>query len=233
MADLISGQNGLTPVYNVGNQDDGFFNGNGMIVFFLFFLLAWGGGFGGFGNNATAQYATQQDIVNGFNFNQLDNGIRGVDKSISNLGYDNLAQANGINTNVMQSANNLAQAISNQGYQNQIASNQLGYEMQNGFCGVNRNIDAVRYENAQNTCAITSNATENTQRILDRLCQMESNAKDQQISQLRFDLQAAQLQLGNLSQTSTIINTVRPFPQPAYTVSSPYGIGTANCGCGI
>lgn len=49
-------------------------------------------------------------------------------------------------------------------------------------------------------------------------------------------LQAAQLQLGNLSQTQNIINAVRPFPQPAYITCSPYtsvnGFGCGN-GCGI
>ena len=62
---------------------------------------------------------------------------------------------------------------------------------------------------------------------------MESNAKDQQINQLQFNLQAAQLQLGNLSQTANIINAVRPFPTPAYQVSSPYGTGMPNCSCGM
>ncbi len=235
MADMMSNANGLTPVYNVGgDRDDGFFGNSGMVVFFLFFLLCWGGGFGnGFGNNGMAQYATQQDVVNGFNFNTLNNGIRGIQEGICSLGYDNLAQTNGINTNVMQSAYGVTNAINTQGYQNQTAINNLGYEMQNCCCNTNRNIDSVRYENAQNTCAITTNATANTQRILDKLCMMESNAKDQKISQLQMSLQAAQLQLGNMSQTADIINAVRPFPNPAYVVGSPYGANTANCGCGM
>lgn len=236
MADMMGTANGLTPVYNVGNgHDDNFFGNNGMIVFFLFFLLCWGGGFGnGFGNNnAMAQYATQQDVVNGFNFNTLNNGIRGIQEGICSLGYDNLAQTNGVNTNIMQSAYGITNAVNTQGYQNQTAINNLGYQMQNCCCTTNRNIDSVKYENAQNTCAITTNATANTQRILDKLCQMESSAKDQQINQLQFNLQAAQLQLGNMAQTANIINAVRPFPTPAYTVSSPYGTGMPNCGCGM
>lgn len=42
------------------------------------------------------------------------------------------------------------------------------------------------------------------------------------MQELRDQLQAAQLQLGNLSQTQNIINAVRPFPQPAYITCSPY-----------
>ena len=53
---------------------------------------------------------------------------------------------------------------------------------------------------------------------------------------LRDQLQAAQLQLGNLSQTQNIINAVRPFPQPAYITCSPYtsangSVATMFCVC--
>ena len=68
---------------------------------------------------------------------------------------------------------------------------------------------------------VTAN-TANTQKILDRLCQMESNAKDNTIAQLRTDLQAAQLTLGNNAQTQALIGALKPYPQPAYVVSSPY-----------
>ena len=54
------------------------------------------------------------------------------------------------------------------------------------------------------------------------------------IQELRDNLQAAQLQLGQLSQTQALINTLRPFPVPSYTTCSPYesvyGFGR-NCGC--
>lgn len=36
------------------------------------------------------------------------------------------------------------------------------------------------------------------------------------------DLQAANFQLSQLSQTSNIVGTLRPFPIPAYITSSPY-----------
>ena len=55
------------------------------------------------------------------------------------------------------------------------------------------------------------------------------------IQELRDNLQAAQLQLGNNAQTQTIINAVRPFPSPAYITCSPYtaanGYGSCGCGC--
>lgn len=45
------------------------------------------------------------------------------------------------------------------------------------------------------------------------------------IQELRDNLQAAQLQLGNLSQTQTLLNAINPIPKPAYPVANP-------CGCG-
>lgn len=85
----------------------------------------------------------------------------------------------------------------------------------NKFGEVNRNIDAVRAEAYKNTCEITNaiHAEGEATRAL-----MTQNT----IQGLRDQLQAAQLQLGNLSQTSTLINTLRPFPQPAYITCSPY-----------
>ena len=56
------------------------------------------------------------------------------------------------------------------------------------------------------------------------------------IQELRDNLQAAQLQLGNVSQTQTLINTLRPFPTPSYITCSPYtavnGYGAYGCGNG-
>lgn len=96
-------------------------------------------------------------------------------------------------------------------------------------CETNRNIDAVRAENYKNTCEITTaiHAEAEATRAL-----MTANV----MQELRDQLQAAQLQLGNLSQTQNIINAVRPFPQPAYITCSPYtsanGFGCNNgCGC--
>lgn len=48
-----------------------------------------------------------------------------------------------------------------------------------------------------------------------------------------LNLQAAQLQIGNMFQTANIINAIRPFPNHAYVVGSPYGTNTANCECGM
>lgn len=199
------------------NTDGSMFGGAGgtwVWVFFLFFLLAWGGGGFGFGNGAAAQGAlTRADLCQDFNFNDLQNGVRSLSNGLCDGFY-------AMNTTMLQGFNGLG----NQVQENRFASQQC-------CCETNRNIDAVRYENARNTCDIVNaiKADGDATRAL-----MTQNT----IQELRDNLQAAQLQLGNLSQTQTIINAVRPFPTPSYITCSPYtaanGYGSYGCcnGCG-
>lgn len=52
------------------------------------------------------------------------------------------------------------------------------------------------------------------------------------MQELRDNLQAAQLQLGNLNQTQTLISALRPCPVPAYPSCSPYQVANwYNNGC--
>lgn len=199
------------------NTDGSMFGGAGgtwVWVFFLFFLLAWGGGGFGFGNGAAAQGAlTRADLCQDFNFNDLQNGVRSLSNGLCDGFY-------AMNNTMLQGFNGLG----NQVQENRFASQQC-------CCETNRNIDAVRYENARNTCDIVNaiKADGDATRAL-----MTQNT----IQELRDNLQAAQLQLGNLSQTQTIINAVRPFPTPSYITCSPYtaanGYGSYGCcnGCG-
>lgn len=111
------------------------------------------------------------------------------------------------------------------GVQSAIAESR--FAAQQCCCETNRNIDAVRAENYKNTCEITTaiHAEGEATRAL-----ITANV----MQELRDQLQAAQLQLGNVAQTTNIINAVRPFPQPAYITCSPYtamnGYGCNGCG---
>lgn len=91
-----------------------------------------------------------------------------------------------------------------------------------GFCAVERNIDAVRYEAAQNTCAITSaiHADGEATRAL-------INANTMQ--ELRDQLQASQFQLSQMSQTANLVNQLKPCAIPAYLTCSPYDNGCGTC----
>lgn len=218
--------NGVMPTYEINKGGgEGYGWGGGMWfawILILFVLMGgWGNGFGG--RNAQAGF----DVASQFDYQDIKNGIRGIQQGLCDGFY---AQ----NTTMLQGFNGMQRDLC-QGFAAINAGiNENRFAQQQCCCETNRNIDAVRYENAQNTCAITTNATGNTQRILDKLCQMEANAKDQRIADLTASLQAANGQISQLSQTANIINAVRPFPIPAYQVQSPYvGNGYAyGCGCG-
>lgn len=65
----------MVPVYDMNKSDgDGFMGGGAgwMWVVMLFFLLAWGGGFGGFGGGANGAVNT---LTNEFLYTNLNNTI--------------------------------------------------------------------------------------------------------------------------------------------------------------
>lgn len=61
-----------------------------------------------------------------------------------------------------------------------------------------------------------------------------SMLQNDKIEQLRDQVYASNLALSNVNLANTVINSVRPFPIPSYTVTSPY-VGLYNpyngCGC--
>lgn len=61
-----------------------------------------------------------------------------------------------------------------------------------------------------------------------------SMLQSDKIEQLRDQVYASNLALSNANLANTVINSVRPFPIPSYTVTSPY-VGLYNpyngCGC--
>lgn len=176
------------------NNNDGMFggNGSGSWVFFLFFLLAWGGGGFGFGNNNNPT-ATTADVQRGFDNQAVINKLNGLENGLCDGFY-------AMNT-----------AISTLGHQNQQCC-----------CETNRNIDAVRYEAAKNTCDIINAGREDTQRIIDVIT---SN----QIQDLRDKLQESQFQNSQCAQNAYLINQLRPCAVPAYITCSPYASSTPNC----
>lgn len=151
-------------------RNDGMFGNNGTWVFFLFFLLAWGGN--GFGFNGNNQALTQAELQAGFMNNNVISKLDGISNGICSSTF----------------------ALNN--------------TMQNGFfnqekccCETNRNIDALRYENSKNTCDII-----NAIRIDGEATRALINSNTMQ--ELRDNLQAAQLQLGNISQTQNILTAI-------------------------
>jgi len=83
------------------------------------------------------------------------------------------------------------------------------------FCNTNSSIEKAILAGQQNTAAIISASTANTQKILDKLCADET-------ARLRSELLEARNSQSNSLQTQYLISQLRPYPTPSYQVSSPY-----------
>ena len=168
-----------------------------------FIYLVWlavlgnGGLFGGRGSELQGTI-TRSDLFEGFNNQDVNGQLRGITNGICDGFY---ATRQGIS--------------------------ELGFGMKDCCCGINRNIDAVRYEGAQNTCAITNaiHAEGEATRALINANTMQ-DLRDKLEARDR-DILARDFQLSQLSQNAYLVNELRPCAKPAYITCSPY---TTACG---
>ena len=214
-----------------GNNGWGMEGGwGGMIWLFAIIALMGGWGNGGFGGNGYhPQYATQDFVQNGFNFNDLQDQNRDIMGAITNgtaqavaaatqAKYDNInvikdsqaaiiSQIGDIRTNQMQLLANQNDCC--------CSTKQLISEVGNNIAS---QIAQARYENAMNTSAINANTTAQTQRILDM---MTGN----QIQDLRD--QVGQLQLAN--QLQGVVRYPNGWTYNAG--NNPFCNNGCGCGC--
>lgn len=135
------------------------FGGDGIswLVLILLFFGFMGGGWGGrYGNGELGQYATaasQQDILFGQHFGQINDRLTNIGNGVCSLGYDmqgNIANlgkeiALGQANLQLQASNNtyaLSNQLSNCCCENRLASAQLGAQIDKQTCDINANIDA-------------------------------------------------------------------------------------------
>lgn len=220
---------------------DGWGADGGWLIWIVLIFAIFGGGFGngfGFGGNGGAGLngaLTRGELCQDMNFQSLENAVRGIQNGVCDGFY---AQ----NTTMLQGFAGVDSALCN-GFNN-VNNNvtQARFDSQQCCCETNRNIDAVRYENAKNTCDIIQANNANTQRIVDIMTQNT-------IQDLRDKASTYELQLSQQAQSANLINQLKPCPIPAYLSCGPYtsydmygrGYGFGNgfggrfgndCGCG-
>jgi len=203
------------------------------IILFLIFAM-FGGGFGngGYGNNDFPWLMNGQNNINantnaGFQNAALQASVGDLRTGIT-AGFGDVALGiAGINQNICQTGN----TIGNQIYG---LSSQLSQ-----CCCENRLATAQTQNVVQSEGAATRLAIQNqTQQILDKMCQQEiDNLKSQNLAlQNQVNMQAlaasqtaqtAALVADNTAQTQYIVNRVAPYPVPAYVVANPITPATA------
>lgn len=259
-----------------GNGNSG--NGNGLfgdgawwiIILFLFVFMGWGGmgnrgGFGmgggsGSGGGAADNYVLASDFATVQR--QLADGFAGVERrtdtiinGICDLGYTNQGLINGVNQNVSNSAYNTLTAINTNGYENRLASQNLGAQLASCCCEIREGIADGRTQGVMNTNAIQNQlamcccenekltmqnryeaAKENCEtlkaidkvgdRIIDYLAADKAQA-------LRDENQALRLAASQQAQNAYLISQLgQKCPEPAYIVQPPQQVTfPTNC-CG-
>ena len=197
-----------------------------------------GNGFGnGFNNDyawlSNGQKEIMQNTNNGFDTLQLTNQLTGINSGVQNLSTqlcnstnDVISSVNNNFANAEISANSRQMANMQQAFNSEIATlngfNNINNALQQCCCDnrlatcqtqniVQNEGNATRFADANNTRDIITNATSNTQAILDKLCQLELDgvkaqieAKNDKIADLQRELSMADLRASQTAQNAFI-----------------------------
>lgn len=201
--------NMVMPVTPSGGGD---FGGNGWWILLL--LLFAGGGFGGFGGNGMNgiyPWMNQADITtNGFQNQFMNENVMSIRDGISGLATQLCSGFNGIEQGAnarqmadMQTAFN-AQTAMMQGFN--------GIQSQLAQCCCDNRMATVQTQNiVQSEGAATRLAIQNqTQEILDKICQQEIEQLRAANVSLQNQLNMANLNASQVAQTAQIISALTP-----------------------
>ena len=225
----------LSDIAAVTRGEDGLFGGNGAWWLILLFMFGWGWGGNGFGGR-TGSENVRDAVAYGFDVNNLENGIRGLEHGICDgfydmntsllTGFGNIAMGN------MQNTNAITAQLANMAADNAACCCETQRLIERGLCEVNYNI--LTQANATNTGIanaardIIENNNNGVRSILDFLTQ-------DKIATLTTENQALRLTASQQAQNAFLIDQLgTKAPIPAYVVANPYsayGYYNAGCGC--
>lgn len=211
-----------------GNRNgDGMFGDNGWWIILLFLFTGWGGG--GFGGN-------RDSVAYGFDINNLENGIRGLEHGICDGFYDmNTSLLTGFGNVALgsiQNTNAITGQLANMAADSAACCCETQRLIERGLCEVNYNI--LTQSNGINTGIanaardIIENNNNGVRSILDFLTQ-------DKISTLQAENQALRLTASQQAQNAFLIDQLgTKAPIPAYVVANPcanYAYFNSGCGC--
>lgn len=238
---LLSGNGGLSAadiaaVMGNGNGNYGF-GGDGawwLVIIMLFALT--GGNWGNNGNGGNNGGYVVSDVQRGFDQSAVMSSINGLSTAVSN-GFAN-AEVSRCNTqaNLTAMLNNIAMQQQNCCCENRAAVADLKYTVATENCAdraaVSDGIRDVIANQTANTQALINTTNQGIQTVMDKICQLELDAKNDKIADLQQQLtmaslresqsiQTAQILADNAAQTAALENYLNPPAIPAYTVPNP------------
>lgn len=203
----------IAAITNRDNANEGWQNNPFIYLVWLFFARMFGG-FNGMGGNG--EVATQADVQRAFDTNTVVQKLDGITNGLSQGFYAaNTGMLNGFN-GIQRDLCQGFHAVNNGISENRFAQQQC-------CCQIERGIDGVNYNNARNTCDITSAIHaegEATRALINANTVQELRDR---LEQRDREIMSRDFQLSQLSQNQTLINAIKPCPIPAYLVAgSPY-----------
>lgn len=208
--------NGFSPSDIALMSDRGNDGWSGMI--WLFAILAlMGGGFDGFSGGYRPQYATQDFVQNGFNFNDLQDQNRDISNLITAGTAQSVAATNQVFHDVVGYVGDKYSELARDVAGLAVGQQQMIAKEAECCCNTLRAIDGVNYNGAMNTAAIQRTIVEDGQKtrelfVQDRMAQMQNR-----INQL--ELQQAVTGVVRYPMSTTYSSGCNPF--------------CPSCGCGM
>lgn len=225
----------VSPMYGNGGFGGGFGNDWGWIILLLLFAGGGWGGFGG-GDNIYPWMNQSNQISDGFAMQALGGNVNGLQNAItSGFGDMQTALCGGF-AGVNATINSTQLADLERSFAAQTANTAAinGISQQLSQCCCDNRLATCQTQNlmVSESAATRLAIQEQTQAILDKMCQQEiDNLKAQNLAlQNQVNMQnlaasqaqqTAALIADNTAQTQYIVNRVAPYPIPSYTVANP------------
>lgn len=216
-----NGGNGFAyPVmpYNYGNNGFGF-GDSGILGLLLFAMIFSNGGWGGFGNNGWNNVATTDYISSEFTQRDVNNGFMNLSTQVSNGFSDNATNICNLRSDVLTGNMGVVNAIQDSKYSDLINAKdtQRDILLQTTQLENQAGMNALTMQGKLDECccSLKAQGIENTQKIIDVLTTNTIDDLRSQVNDLKNTITANGI-------GTSIVNQVRPFPIPAYPVSSPY-----------
>lgn len=176
----------MTPADIAAVNGNGMENGWGGMIWLFAILAMMGGGFNWGGNRGYEQYATRDQVQNGFDTQNLQAQTRDILAAVNSIGMQNLEATNQVYHDVVNYVGDKYMEL-----QRDVAglavgqANLLAKENETG-CNILRAIDGVNYNVAMNTASINANTTAVGQKILDAIAYNKMEAMQNRINQLEL-----------------------------------------------
>ena len=257
--------NGLSPadVAAVTGNNSGFgsFGGDGawLILILLLFAAFNGNGWGGYGNGGAAPYQfnnANNDVQRGFDQQAVMAGIGAVQNGLSDAAVSQCNQTQSILAGFASLGNQMASNRFDTITTLNAGHNAILQNLAQCCCDNRAAVADLKYTVATENCAdrqalndgvrdIIQSQNQNTQAILDKLCQQEIDALKAQNANLQTQInlanlaasqnaQTGQILADNAAQTAVLRQALNPAPIPAYVVQNPNGCNCGQysaCGC--